>query len=180
MRPGSTAILRKPGDGRRGDRGLFVSEATAETLFYHLERKPLDEVLPTLLEKTLARGWRAVVQAGSTERVEALDQQLWIHGEGSFLPHGTAKSGNAELQPVFLTAEAVNPNRADVRFMVDGASVEALDELLSGYKRVVFMFDGNVADELSQARATWKAIKGAGAAATYWQQDGDGRWVKKA
>jgi DNA polymerase-3 subunit chi len=47
-----------------------------EVLFYHLEHQPLERVLPSLVEKTLERGWRAVVQAGSEERVEALDSLL--------------------------------------------------------------------------------------------------------
>lgn len=157
-----------------------MTDHRAEVLFYHLEHKPLDEVLPMLVEKSLERGWRAVVQAGSTERVEALDQHLWTYREGSFLPHGSARSGDAALQPVFLTVDAINPNGAAVRFMVDGAPADPLDALLAGYQRVVFLFDGNVADELAAARATWKAIKAAGATATYWQQGEDGRWVKKA
>ena len=45
--------------------------ATTEALFYHLERHPLEVVLPQLLLRTLERGWRAVVQAGSEERLEA-------------------------------------------------------------------------------------------------------------
>ena len=45
-----------------------------EVLFYHLESRPLEQVLPQLLEKTLERGWRAVVQAGSDERAAALSQ----------------------------------------------------------------------------------------------------------
>ena len=59
--------------------------------------------LPSLVEKTLERGWRAVVQAGSEERVEALDTLLWTYREESFLPHGTKRDGNAASQPVFLT-----------------------------------------------------------------------------
>ena len=44
-----------------------------EVLFYHLQRAPLERVLPELLERSLARGWRAVVRAGYPARVEALD-----------------------------------------------------------------------------------------------------------
>ena len=44
-----------------------------EVYFYHLERRTLDDVLPTLLELSLKRGWRAAVQAASDERVAALD-----------------------------------------------------------------------------------------------------------
>ena len=71
-----------------------MSETAAEVLFYHLERQPLERVLPTLLEKTLARGWTAVVQSGSEERLQALDTALWTYSEESFLPHGTKKDGH--------------------------------------------------------------------------------------
>ena len=36
-----------------------------EILFYHLERAALESVLPGLLEKSLERGWKAVVRAGA-------------------------------------------------------------------------------------------------------------------
>ena len=151
-----------------------------EVLFYHLERRPRDEVLPQLIEKTLERGWRAVIQAASPERVDALDQLLWTYKSDSFLAHGTAKTGHADHQPVFLTSDTNNPNGANVRFMVDGAQLEPLDEQLRAYTRVVFMFDGGDRRELDAARATWKAVKSTGAAATYWQQGDGGRWEKKA
>ncbi len=157
-----------------------MSKPIAEVLFYHLERRPLDEVLPMLVEKTVERGWRAVIQAGSAERLEALDQLLWTYREGSFIPHGTAKAGNPDRQPVFLTTAEDNPNQATVRFMVDGAQFDAIDKQLMAYTRVVFMFDGNDSHELGLARGAWKAAKSAGAAATYWQQGESGGWEKKA
>jgi DNA polymerase III subunit chi len=147
-----------------------------EVLFYHLSRQPLDKVLPGLLERTLERGWRAVVQAGSGERVDALDALLWTYADDSFLPHGTARDGMADQQPIFLTVKDDNPNGATVRFLVDGA--EAPD--LSGYIRAVYIFDGRDEDALVQARGEWKRIKAAGHAVTYWQQNENGRWEKKA
>ena len=42
------------------------------------------------------------------------------------------------------------------------------------------MFDGNDEEALARARADWKKAKESGLAATYWQQDEDGRWQKKA
>ncbi|MGH6618686.1 MAG: DNA polymerase III subunit chi, partial [Alphaproteobacteria bacterium] len=91
-----------------------------EIRFYHLQRMPLDRALPMLLERTLERGWRAVVQADSEERVQALNGQLWTYGKDSFLPHGTAREGDAALQPVWLTHRDENPNGANVLFLVDG------------------------------------------------------------
>ena len=74
-----------------------------EVLFYHLHRQPLERVLPTLLERSLERGWRVVVQAASEERVEALDAHLWTYRDDSFLPHGTAREAEAREQPILLT-----------------------------------------------------------------------------
>src|SRR3972149_5453400 len=109
-----------------------------EIYFYHLERRSLEQVLPTLLERSLARGWRAAVQAASEERVEALNTLLWTYHEESFLPHGTAGDGRPAAHPIYLTVAEDNPNEAEVRFLVDGA--ELADA--SPYLRVVHVFDG--------------------------------------
>lgn len=153
-----------------------MSEAATEVFFYHLERAPLERVLPELLEKSLERGWRAVVQSGSQERLEALDTALWTYREDSFLPHGTTGFGYADRQPVYLTTGEDNPNGAAIRFLVDGA--EAGD--LEGYERAVYLFDGRDEDAVTRARVQWKAAKDSGLAVTYWQQDAGGRWEKKA
>ncbi|HEU4379300.1 MAG TPA: DNA polymerase III subunit chi [Hyphomicrobiaceae bacterium] len=147
-----------------------------EVLFYHLEHQPLERVLPNLVERTLERGWRAVVQAGSEERVEALDTLLWTYREESFLPHGTRRDGNSAAQPIYLTSNEDNPNAAGVRFLVDGAETSEL----SSYDRVVYLFDGRDAAAVAKARAHWKAAKAAGCEVTYWQQSSEGRWEKKA
>jgi DNA polymerase-3 subunit chi len=147
-----------------------------EALFYHLEHAPLDRVLPLLVEKTLERGWRAVIQAGSAERVTALDMLLWTYRDDSFLPHGTAADGKPERQPVFLTDTGATPNGAQVRFLVDGATPSAY----AGHERFVVLFDGGDPDAVTAARAQWTAAKAAGCTVTYWQQGADGRWEKKA
>ncbi|MBU1211755.1 MAG: DNA polymerase III subunit chi [Alphaproteobacteria bacterium] len=147
-----------------------------EVLFYHLEQQPLDRVLPNLLEKTLERGWKAVVRSGNEERLEALDTALWTYRDDSFLPHGTKKDGSGEMQPVYLTTGDETPNGAGVVFLVDGAELE----IFEGFERVVHLFDGHDTDALELARRQWKAAREAGCAVTYWQQNAQGRWEKKA
>jgi DNA polymerase-3 subunit chi len=147
-----------------------------EVLFYHLEQQTLEKVLPSLVEKTLERGWRAVVQAGSQERLAAIDLALWTYKDDSFLAHGSAKDGHAAEQPVYLTTTGETPNGAGVRFLVDGAEAEAF----SGFVRLVYLFDGNDADAVTSARAQWTAAKGAGCPVTYWQQSAAGKWERKA
>jgi DNA polymerase-3 subunit chi len=152
------------------------AESPVEILFYHLERSSLEGVLPELLEKSLERGWRAVVQAGSEERVEALNMALWTYRQESFLPHGMAADGQPERQPVYLTTGEGNPNGASIRFLVDGA--EAGD--LSGYDRAVHLFDGRDEEAVAHARGQWKAATDAGHEVTYWRQNDAGRWEKQA
>jgi DNA polymerase-3 subunit chi len=148
-----------------------------EILFYHLQRQPLESVLPSLLERSLERGWRVVVQMASDERVEALDAHLWTYREESFLPHGTARDGEAAAQPILLTTGEDNPNAATVRFLIDGTPMPADAK---SYDRIVLLFDGEDEDALAQARARWSEAKAQGFDVTYWQTDERGRWVKKA
>jgi DNA polymerase-3 subunit chi len=155
---------------------MTTTESKPEVLFYHLERQPLEQVLPAMLEKVLERNWRAVVQAGSPERLEALDLALWTYRDDSFLAHGTAKDGHAADQPIFLSTGDDNPNAAGVRFMVDGAEAQSF----AGYARIVYLFDGRDTAALTSARQQWKTAKAAGCAVTYWQQSAAGRWEKKA
>src|SRR3546814_7066626 len=83
--------------------------------FYHTPRTPLDHALQKMLGRTLGRGQRAVVRAGSEARVEALSARLWTYHDRSFLPHGTVKDGRAERQPVWLTvADDENPNHLPI------------------------------------------------------------------
>ncbi len=147
-----------------------------EVLFYHLERASLEKTLPGLLRRCLERGWRAVVEVGSEERMRDLDSHLWSHDDASFLPHGTAADGQEAEQPIYLTTGADNPNGAGVRFLVDGASTDKFE----GYERIVFLFDGADEEATATARDAWKAALAADADATYWRQDERGKWAKQA
>jgi len=148
-----------------------------EMLFYHLQRQPVERVLPTLLEKSYERGWKVIVQASTDERVDALDAHLWTYKDDGFLPHGTAREAEASQQPILLTTGEHNPNGATVRFLIDGAPVP---EDADAYERIVLMFDGEDEDAVAAARARWGEAKSKGFAVTYWQPDEQGRWVKKA
>jgi DNA polymerase-3 subunit chi len=147
----------------------------AEALFYHLQRRTLEQVLPGLIERALARGWRCVVEAGE-ERLRALDDLFWTYSDDSFLPHGL-EADDGPLQPVVLVGHGGNPNDAMVRFLVDGAPLPAD---AGAYLRIVIVFDGNDEEALATARERWREARSAGLDATYWQQSEAGRWEKRA
>jgi DNA polymerase III subunit chi len=148
-----------------------------EILFYHLHRQPIERVLPTLLERSLERGWRVIVQAASEERLDALDAHLWTYRDDSFLPHGMWRDPGAQDQPILLTINGDNPNKATVRFLIEGASVPPD---AAAYERIVLLFDGEDPDAVEAARTRWSEAKGSGFDVTYWQPDEQGRWRRKA
>ncbi|MGF1649753.1 MAG: DNA polymerase III subunit chi [Hyphomicrobiaceae bacterium] len=160
-----------------------------EVLFYHLERDPLEKVLPQLVEKSLARNWRCVIKGGSAERLDAIDALLWTFREDSFLAHGKAGGPHDARQPVLLTLSDQVPNGAAVMFAVDGAELPDVRR----FERTVYMFDGADAVAVDRARTAWVEVRKrcAGLQAhdhrdnavditqTYWQQDSAGRWQKR-
>ena len=150
-----------------------------ETLFYHLERRALEDVLPGLIEKTLERGWRALIRCDSAERAEAIDNLLWTYDDQSFLPHAQQGDGDGARQPVLITVEEANANAANVLFLVGGATPPAWSEK-NDLTRIVLMFDGRDPAMLSSARAAWKDAKAAGHEATYWKEMPSGKFEKQA
>ena len=152
-----------------------------ETLFYHLERRSFDAVLPGLIERTLERGWRALIRTDSAERADAIDNLLWTYNEQSFLPHAQAGDGNPARQPVLITVEDENRNGAQVLFLVGGVTPPDWGGSdVGGLARVVLLFDGRDDEALSLARQAWKAAREAGHDVTYWKESASGKFEKQA
>ena len=143
--------------------------------FYHLERQSLDQALPALLSKALKNGHRIVVKIPDEREIQRLNDYLWTWRPDSFLPHGSAKDGFGEDQPVWLTSGEDNPNGADVLILTHGTTSESLAD----YALCCEMLDGRNDEAISAARQRWSAYKEDGHQVTYWQQTEKG-WEKKA
>ncbi|WP_202909511.1 DNA polymerase III subunit chi [Alkalilacustris brevis] len=148
----------------------------ADALFYHLTRSPVEQLLPVLLEKSRAAGWRVVVRGADPARMQWLDERLWLGPEEGFVPHGLAGGPHDALQPVLLTCGRDIPNAAECLISIDGA--EVLPGEAAALTRVAVLFDGADADAVARARGQWKALSGAGLAAQYWSE-AEGRWRKE-
>ena len=146
----------------------------AEILFYHLTRSRVDAALPTLVQRSLDRGWRVGIALGE-ENADALSKALWDAGPDTFLAHGIEGTDEAEGQPVWLATSDPAANDPQVVFAIGGAAVEGPER----FQRTVVMFDAHREGAEEAARTQWKALKGDGHDLTYWQQDDDGRWTKK-
>ena len=141
-----------------------------------MERSGPETVLPPLLEKSLERGWRALVRTTSEERVAALDDHLWTYRDDAFLPHGRDDRPDAEQQPVLLAAREGAANHRQILLLVDGAAAGDV----AAFERVIHLFDGQDEAALAAARACWADHKRQGHGVVYWRQNADGRWEKQA
>lgn len=150
---------------------------SAPVYFYHLTRSPLEVTLAVLLAKSLEAGWRVALRGTDPERLAWLDEQLWLMGEESFLPHGLAGGPHDAEQPVLLTTQSSAPNGAQALIAIDSA--EVAPEELAGLARASIVFDGADPVAVEAARGQWRALVAAGARAVYWSQE-SGAWQKKA
>jgi len=148
-----------------------------EVFFYHLQRQSLEAVLPTLLSRSRERGWRVLVKLATAERLASLDDHLWAFSDESFIPHGTDREPDPVEQPILLTLRDENPNGAPMLFVAENAG---LPDALDGFERVALMLDGADEEAVASARLAWRRLRDEGHAVTYWQEDDEGRWRKRA
>jgi DNA polymerase-3 subunit chi len=154
-----------------------ADSAASEAMFYILSRRTLEAVLPEMLEKALARGWRVTVRGADAERIAALSSWLWTWRDDAFLPHGDAADGRPERQPIWLTAGPDTPNRPDVLICVDGA-LPRPDELRAR-RRTALVIDGREPAAVEAGRGVWRAALEAGCRAEYWAED-ERSWKRMA
>ena len=153
----------------------MTEAAGPEIWFYHLERSSLDQVLPELLDRTLKRGWRALVKVADDRRMEDIDERLWTWRDESFLAHGRADEPNPDRQPILLTGKSENLNGAQALFIVDGSDLGDTED----FARCFIIFDGQDETALHGARERWRTLKAANANLAYWKQTDEG-WQKAA
>ena len=138
--------------------------------FYHLDRSPLERVLPRIAERVIEGGGRLLLVCGEAALVERLDAHLWSYAPESFLPHGRAGEDGEAEQPVLISAALDPVNGARNVALADGIW---RDEAL-GFDRAFYFFDG---DTIAGARAAWRSLAGReGVEPRYWKQDETGRW----
>ncbi len=144
-----------------------------EISFYQLTR-PLDAVLPHLLEKAVASGSRVVLRADDDALLKRLDTLLWTYDPASFLPHAV-DGALADKQPVLLTRDrSPAANGATIAAVVDGVF-----DTFAGLSRVLYLFDSGDDAALTAARAHWREFRDReGVTASYWREDDTGRWSK--
>lgn len=144
--------------------------------FYHLQTQRLDQALPLLLEKAREQGHNIVVMMDNNTEVERMVGHLWTYKADNFLPHGAKKDGYDDQQPIWITDQDENPNKASVLFLTQGRTSSDIGD----YDLCCEVFDGRNNEAVSQARTRWAAYKEQGYDLTYWQQSETGQWNKQA
>lgn len=145
--------------------------------FYHLTRDPVEDTLARLLRRAIDAGLRVEVRGSDRERLDWLDEKLWLGDDAEFLPHGLAGGEHDALQPILLTDAPTAQPATSCVMTVDGAALDPAET--ERLDRTLVLFDGGDGQALARARQQWKDVKASGAEAEYWSQD-SGRWERKA
>lgn len=145
-----------------------------EWWFYHLSRTTLEQAAAPLMQKCLEAGWRVLAVSPSADRRAALDAALWTFDDRSFLPHGQAEAPGLDpaRQPILLTGQLENRNKAEALVLMDGAEAP----VDAPFTRCMVMFDDGDRDTRDLARQQFKAAKDAGLVTRYFQQTPKGGW----
>jgi len=146
-----------------------------EYWFYHLESATVEGVLPGLLEKTLTRGWRALVKLPK-DQLSVMDDYLWTYRDDSFLPHGRDDEPFGDQQPITLSASLDSAEGYDAVFLMGGTHIANMD----GVKRCMVMINGRSDSDVARERVRWQELKESDCSLSYYQQNERGGWDKKA
>lgn len=144
-----------------------------ETSFYKLTTTPIEKAVPRLIEKIYYSGQRIVILVENNEMVKTIDDGLWAYSTKHFIPHATHLDEHSDEQPVYITSKIENPNNASIGVIIGDVDYRKL--LVS---KLLFIFDGNVADQLELARKRWKIFQEEDHELIYWQQKIDSSWEK--
>jgi DNA polymerase-3 subunit chi len=140
--------------------------------FYHLLSTSRERAVPKLMEKALASGAKVVILSSTEAQLKTMSDALWSNDAASFLPHGGARDGHAQEQPIYLTLADENPNGAEILCILDGSTPASL----TTYTKVLDVFDGSNEEEVAAARTRWAAYKAQGLALQYVKQQPGGSW----
>jgi DNA polymerase-3 subunit chi len=119
-----------------------------------LEREP---ALAWLAEKYMEQ--RVLLLCADEGQVSALDQYLWTYDPQSFLPHAPAGQGEDEHEPVLLSSELQNRNRAKVLLLAYNPAAGWLPP--PAFLRVVELIPAKPGPLLDACRARYREL-GAG------------------
>lgn len=137
--------------------------------FYQLAGAPVEQIVPQLAAKIIEAGERLLLICGDDRLRALLDEQIWTHEPGSFLPHAQAGGAADADQPILLSADETAANGARFAMIADGHWRGAV----LGFDRVFYLFDDATLDE---AREAWRALTAKDdVEPRYWKRDG-GRW----
>ena len=145
--------------------------------FYKVDEASVSDAVLTLVQKARGTGKKMLIYCPSPA-ASTIDDVLWSHDAGSWLPHGLDNADGAELAAVWVCSDmASNPIAADYVMLLHGA----VPENWKGFARAFVVFDGKSDAQLQQTRAQWLQWKTRPQTElAYFAQTAGGGWEQKA
>lgn len=144
-----------------------------EISFYKLTSLPIIKAAPKLIEKIYYSGQRSTVLVQDSSILKTIDDGLWAYSTKHFIPHATCDDEFPEDQPVYITTKIESPNKATIFIALGKVDLDQADS-----NKLIYMFDGNIPEQIEFARNKWKSYQNKGHSLVYWQQNLQGAWEK--
>ena len=123
-----------------------------------------------ILTKILEEKKRALIFCQNAELLNQINEGLWSFSKTKFIPHGTKEDEVLpEQQPVLLTSELENLNKANYLIMLDQAN----DEFAENFEKVFYFFNN---DSLKKSKDLWRYYKAKSATINFYKKEQD-KWV---
>jgi DNA polymerase-3 subunit chi len=95
--------------------------------FYQVMDGLLEKTICQLSEKSYHGNHRVAILSPDLEVQESINKTLWTYSQKQFIPHGSSNDPKPERQPIYLTNEIENPNKATILMMINPSSDKIAD-----------------------------------------------------
>lgn len=111
---------------------------------YHTAEGLLYKTACQLVEKSYHSNLKIIVLTPGVEEQESLNKIIWTYSRKQFIPHGSKLDPFPEKQPLYLTCEFENPNKATMLIIIAPFNIEEIfsqKDYISHFQRIIIIYE---------------------------------------
>lgn len=135
--------------------------------FLETDSSRLDIAVCRKTAELYSEGRRVCIYVPTQADAQLIDALLWNFDDQSFLPHQIAGCARGAETPVSVTAEACNPNGAQVLIVGGAAQGETVAGLAGIFEEIIDFVPKASASLTEKARERFRFLRGSGLSVTF-------------
>lgn len=140
-----------------------------EINFYQID-DVLYKSIAGLLVKIIEDKKKALIYSTNLDLINQINEGLWSFSKTKFLPHASFNDNqNPERQPIFITNQEENSNKANFLIMLEKTD----DNFLNNFEKIFYFFDDS---NLKESKQLWRYYKKQNINLNFFKKI-DGKWI---